>query len=74
MNFADISSIMTVVAKGIGYVKTAISVGKDANGILDAVKDLAVAAQSGPVTVDQLEATEKSLDQEMSDFNQPIVD
>lgn len=72
MSFASISAIMAVVAKGIGYAKTAISVGRDAAGVLDAVNDLAVAAQANPVTVEQLEATEKSLDAEMAEFNAPI--
>ncbi len=72
MNFASIGAIMAVVMKGIGYAKTALSVGKDAVGVLDAVNDLAVAAQAGHVTVEQLETTEKSLDAEMAEFNAPI--
>lgn len=69
MNFL---AIIGLVAKGIGYAKTAIEVGRNAAPILEAVGGLVASAQAGTVTAEDLAATEQSLDAMISDFNEPM--
>lgn len=68
----DVLAVMALIAKGIGYAKTALEIGRNAKPILDAVGGLVASARAGTVTPDELTATETSLDAMIADFNEPM--
>ncbi len=68
----DIAAILALVAKGMDVITTAVAIGKEVAPAVQVVKDLVTGAQTGDVTDAQLEATEATLDQMISDFNAPL--
>jgi hypothetical protein len=68
----DVAAILELVVKGMGVVSTLIAVGRDAAPAIKVITDLVTGAQAGEVTDEQLAATEKTLDDMISDFNQPM--
>ena len=69
----DIATIMDLIVKGLGVITTLISVGANAAPAIKVLTDLAIGAQNGTVTPDQLAQTEATLDAMISDFDAPIA-
>lgn len=68
----DILAIMALIAKGISLVETGIAVGKNVGPAITAIKGLIASFHAGTVTPEELADTEKSLDDMIDEFNEPI--
>lgn len=68
----DVGAILDLIVKGLGVISTLVAVGENAAPAIKVMTDLVTGAQTGAVTDEQLAATEKVLDDMISDFNAPL--
>lgn len=68
----DANAIFAVIQKGLGLVTSLVAAEQKAEPAIKVIYNLAVNAQSGEVTDDQLEQAEASLDAMIGDFNSPM--
>lgn len=68
----DVGAILDLIVKGLGVISTLVEVGENAAPAIKVMTDLVTGAQTGTVTDEQLAATEKVLDDMISDFNAPL--
>jgi len=68
----DVLAVMALIAKGISIAETAVAVGRNAGPVFTAIKGLIDSFRNGTVTQEQLDETEKSLDEMIDEFNEPI--
>lgn len=65
-------AIFATIEKGLSIVTALVAAEQKAEPAIKVIYDLAVNAQTGDVTDDQLEQAEASLDAMIDDFNTPI--
>lgn len=69
---AEVGTVLAMIVKGLDIAKQAVDVGRNAAPVIGAIRELAEAATNGPVTDEELAATEAILDAEIDEFNKPI--
>lgn len=68
----DIAAILALVEKGMTVIGALIAAGESAAPAICAISNLVTGAKTGTVTDDELDATEKLLDDQIAQFNLDI--
>lgn len=68
----DIATILALVEKGMTVIGALIAAGESAAPAISAISNLVTGAKAGTVTDDQLDATEKLLDDQIAQFDLEI--
>lgn len=68
----DWTTILPVIEKGLTLIPILVEGGQEIITVINNLKTLTSAAQTGTVTEEQVDAIETDLDAKLAEFNQPM--